>query len=193
MKTKTTGRWAGRERRDDRLRAVAKKIRELKAAPADCDNHRRWKDSAFLDNIADRRETDISVRPVEVDSFAMGSWIAHRTGAEPGDDGEDGCNTMGCIAGTTISVFRSEAQRIVNETRERVIWAVAAEILALDRETAMMLFRGTDDGRMNLATITAEQAATACENAAEGRDGADLWSHVPMGEPRPTPACATWR
>ena len=172
------------KRRGERLRSVADTIRELRAAPEECDDDPRWRDSRFFEKGRALQR---------VDSFHMDVWLAERTDTEPGDVGDGGCNTIGCIAGTTISLFRRETQRIISETDQRLIWTVAAEILGLAADTAAVLFRGTDDGRMNLAAVTPGEAAAACDKAADGHDGGDIWSHVPMGQPRPTPPCATWR
>ena len=145
----------------------------MKAAPAHCDTDPRWRNTRFIDKGPGGHQ---------VDSFNMALWMAPRTSAETQDVDDRGCNTIGCIAGTTVSLFRREAEQIMEETSEqRLIWAVAAEILGLVRNTAVVLFRGTRDGRMNLAAISREEAATACDKTADECNVDDIWSHVPMG------------
>ena len=158
-----TEKKAGEQRRGERLQAVADAIRRMVYAPDD--RNRKWDDLDVRDLSSYR----------EVEGFNMAVWLASQASTKGGPHA-DGCRTIGCIAGTTVSLFRSEAKE--PDIKDLSIVDIAAEILRLDEQTAHALFWGPASLGENLGSITREQAAVACEKAAAGGGPKDIWSHV---------------
>ena len=149
--------------RADRLQTVADTIRRMVYAPDDRD--RRWDDLEVSELGSDRK----------VDGFNMGVWLANQASAKGGPH-PDGCRTVGCIAGTTVSLFEDEAKDA--HANGQRFWDIAAAILGLDYETAHALFWGPPSMSDNVGSITREQAAVACERAASGCEADDIWPYV---------------
>ena len=157
----------GEQRRGDRLQAVADAIRLMKTAPSGSDHNMQW-DSRELSELKTERQ---------VDGFNMAVWLAGpRTYEQEPHHGD--CRTIGCIAGTTATLFRSEADETDKAPAGAAIEHVAATILGLDMETAETLFSAPTVRWASLSSITREQAARACEKTAAGCEPSDIWSHV---------------
>ena len=140
----------------------------MKQAPANTTHHTGW-DDLELGEMGSSRQ---------VDGFSMGVWLAAPRSYDEQRHG--GCRTIGCIAGTTVALFRKEIDDAVpdcyGEPWEYIV-EVATDILGLDKERADALFiPGQIQG--DLGSITREQAATACEKTATGCKPKDIWSHI---------------
>ncbi len=161
MRTPTTP----EKRQTDRLQIVANTIRYMKDAPKGSTDNIEWPRLNLAELESDR----------QVDGFSMAIWLAgpQIVGEEPH---QGGCKTIGCIAGTTVALFRHE----VNDTdpSEPGIFELAGDMLGLDEETAQTLFWGPALDLSNLPSITREQAARACEKTASGCEPDDIWSHI---------------
>ena len=156
METTTT-------RRADRLQRVADAIRLMKDAGRWSRNHVEWGNLNLAELDSDR----------QVDGFNMGRWLAGPTIVEQGPH-RGGCSTIGCIAGTTATLFRDKAGDA--DPRGIGIVEIAGTILGLDKEAGSALFWGPHGWA--LGDITREQAAVACERTAAGCKPEDIWSHI---------------
>ena len=163
-------------RRADRLQTVADTIRLMKDAPQGSSRSMDWGNLNLAELDTDR----------QVDSFNMALWLAGPAIAERGAH-QNGCTTIGCIAGTTATLFRDKADNpdflhtgpwISVLVEGRGIVEVAGTMLGLDTKTANKLFFGPPATRTELADVTREQAAVACEKTAAGCKPEDIWSHV---------------
>ena len=147
---------------------MADAIRRMKQAPANTTHHERW-DDLELGQMGSSRQ---------VDGFSMGVWLAAPRSYDERRHG--GCRTIGCIAGTTVALFRKEIDDAdadcCGEPWENIV-EVATDILGLDMERGDALFLAPEI-QGNLGSITREQAATACEKTAAGCKPEDIWSHI---------------
>ena len=140
---------------NERLRTVAARIRQLKASES-CPGEAvgtYW-------SALERTGTPITL-------FNMGVWLA-----EVSDERNGTCETAGCIAGTTVSLWPDEFAGAAHET----VGAAATRILRLDERRALRLFNGphSNDGR--LEDMSRERAARACERLAAGCSAEEIWS-----------------
>ena len=149
------GETTSKRPRADRLQTMANTIRLMKDAPKGSDENIGWGNLNLAELDSDR----------QVEGFSMALWLAGPTIAEE-EPHQGGCRTIGCIAGTRATLFRDEA----NDPNPKGpgIVEVAGTMLGLDKETADTLFWGPPSERAELAEITREQAATACEKTAAG-------------------------
>ena len=153
------------KRRADRLQIVADTIRLMKDAPKGSDKNIGWRNLNLAKLDSER----------QIDGFSMALWLSGPTMAEEKAH-RGGCRTIGCIAGTTATLFREEAKDPNPEWLGIV--EVAESMLGLDKETADTLFWGPPSEETDLAEITREQAARACEKTAAGCKPEDIWSHI---------------
>ena len=81
--------------------------------------------------------------------------------------GKISCKTVSCIAGWAVALFAPE---IKTHQPGFYFESVAAPLLGLDADTAMILFYATDNATHHkyLPHITPQEAARACRNVAEG-------------------------
>ena len=157
---------ATRQRRADRLQIVGNTIRRMKEAPAGTPS-KGWDDLQLCELSSDR----------QIDSFNMAIWLAGETRPEY-EARHSKCKTMGCIAGTTVTLFRNETGDPEPFRSPERTTDVAGSILGLDEKTAYRLFAGPPTFRRSLASVTREEAAQACDKTAAGCRPEDIWSHV---------------
>ena len=152
-------------RRRERLQTVADAIRRMKEAPSGSERNMLWNERHLGELDAGRG----------VDGFSMALWLAGpRTISNRAH--QDGCSTLGCIAGTAATIFRKEADELGQNLKGSRLADAAARILGLDIETASSLFWGPTTVQAH--RITREQAATACEKTGAGCAPADIWTHL---------------
>ena len=142
-------------RGNERLWTVAARIRQLKA-PESCPRESAGTHWSALDRAA---------KPTTL--FNMGVWLS-----EVQDEREGTCETAGCIAGTTASLWPDEFAGAAQET----VWAAAARILQLDETHAGRLFNGPQSRVGALEDISRERAAEACERLAAGCHVDEIWN-----------------
>ena len=156
-----------KQRRGDRLGTVADTIRRMNDAPVGSERNMRW-DERQLEDLDTERQ---------VDGFNMAIWLAGPLTVEEGPH-QRGCKTIGCIAGTTATIFRKDADETDWGGNGAGLVNIAASILGLDEQTASTLFWGPPPNRASMESITREQAARACDNTAAGCKPEDIWAHV---------------
>ena len=101
-----------------------------------------------------------------------------------------GCQTIGCLAGLTITMFPDETREyqeaMVERGRNREVGNVslidsAAHVLGLDGTTASALFLGTGWPGDDLSAMTPEMVTGALDRVLAGARGHSIWKNARGG------------
>jgi len=85
-----------------------------------------------------------------------------------------GCDTAGCLAGLTLTMFPAEAREAWDDDAPAPPLEAARRVLGLDRKTADAIFEGAGTGK-KLHELGREEMLYALGRAAAGAVGADVW------------------